>query len=80
MAVTEGTQDNLTGSVLNILGETKIVKSDRVSCISRLVIEHEPGGVCGVRVKVKPLTQRSCSSESLSIEPDVKARVRANRA
>jgi len=55
LAVTEGTQDNLVGAVLDIRGETKIIKDDRVSCISRLVIEHEPGGVCGVWVKVNPL-------------------------
>ena len=55
LAATEGTQDNLAGSLLDILCETKIIKDDRVSCISRLVIEHEPGGVCGVWVKVNPL-------------------------
>ena len=43
-----GDLDNLAGSLLDILCETKIIKDDRVSCISRLVIEHEPGGVCGV--------------------------------
>ncbi len=50
-----GDLDNLAGAVLDILCETKIVEDDRVSCISRLVIEHEPGSVCGVWVKVKPL-------------------------
>lgn len=45
--------DNLAGAVLDILCERKIVVDDRGSCISRLVIEHEPGGVCGVWVKVK---------------------------
>ena len=50
-----GDLDNLAGSLLDILCETKIIRDDRVSCISRLVIEHEPGGVCGVWVKVNPL-------------------------
>lgn len=50
-----GDLDNLAGSVLDILCETKIVVDDRVSCISRLVVEHEPVGKCGVRVEVKPL-------------------------
>jgi Holliday junction resolvase RusA-like endonuclease len=50
-----GDLDNLAGSVLDILCETKIIRDDRVSCISRLVIEHEPGSVCGVWVKVNPL-------------------------
>ena len=50
-----GDLDNLAGAVLDILCETKIVVDDRVSCISRLVIEHEPGSVCGVWVKVNPL-------------------------
>ena len=50
-----GDLDNLAGALLDILCETKIIKDDRVSCISRLVIEHEPGGVCGVWVKVNPL-------------------------
>ena len=50
-----GDLDNLAGAVLDILCETKIIRDDRVSCISRLLIEHEPGGVCGVWVKVNPL-------------------------
>ncbi len=50
-----GDLDNLAGAVLDILCETKIIKDDRVSCISRLLVEHEPGGVCGVWVKVNPL-------------------------
>ena len=50
-----GDLDNLAGAVLDILCETKIVVDDRVSCISRLVIEHEPGSVCGVWVKVNSL-------------------------
>ncbi len=50
-----GDLDNLAGAILDILCETKIVVDDRVSCISRLVIEHEPGSVCGVWVKVNPL-------------------------
>lgn len=50
-----GDLDNLAGAVLDILCETKIVVDDRVSCISRLVIEHEPVGLCGVWVEVKPL-------------------------
>ena len=50
-----GDLDNLAGAVLDILCETKIIRDDRVSCISRLVIEHQPGGVCGVWVKVNPL-------------------------
>ena len=50
-----GDLDNLAGAVLDILCETKIVVDDRVSCISRLVIEHEPRSVCGVWVKVNSL-------------------------
>jgi Holliday junction resolvase RusA-like endonuclease len=50
-----GDLDNLAGSLLDILCETKIIRDDRVSCISRLLIEHEPDGVCGVWVKVNPL-------------------------
>ncbi len=50
-----GDLDNLAGALLDILCETKIIRDDRVSCISRLLIEHEPGGVCGVWVKVNPL-------------------------
>ena len=50
-----GDLDNLAGAVLDILCETKVVVDDRVSCISRLVVEHEPVGLCGVWVEVKPL-------------------------
>lgn len=45
----------MAGAVLDILCETKIVVDDRVSCISRLVVEHEAVGNCGVWVQVKPL-------------------------
>jgi Holliday junction resolvase RusA-like endonuclease len=51
-----GDLDNLAGSLMDILCETKIIIDDRVSCISRLVIEHQPSGTCGVWVEVKPLT------------------------
>lgn len=50
-----GDLDNLAGAILDILCETKIIVDDRVSCISRLLVEHEPGGVCGVWVTVNPL-------------------------
>ncbi len=51
-----GDLDNLAGAVLDILSETKIIIDDRVSCVSRLVVEHEPVGKCGAWVQVKPLT------------------------
>ncbi len=51
-----GDLDNLAGSLMDILCETKIIKDDRVSCVSRLLVEHEPVGTCGVWVEVKPLT------------------------
>jgi Holliday junction resolvase RusA-like endonuclease len=51
-----GDLDNLAGSLMDILCETKIIKDDRVSCLSRLLVEHEPVGTCGVWVEVKPLT------------------------
>jgi Holliday junction resolvase RusA-like endonuclease len=54
-----GDLDNLAGAVLDLLTETKIVRDDRVSCVSRLVIEHEPVGACGVWVEVKPLLSKN---------------------
>lgn len=50
-----GDLDNLAGAVLDVLTETQVVLDDRVSCIPRLVIEHEPVGVSGVWVEIKPL-------------------------
>ena len=50
-----GDLDNLGGSVLDILTETKVIIDDRVSCVSRLVIEHKPSGDRGVWVEVKSL-------------------------
>ena len=50
-----GDLDNLGGSVLDILTETKVIIDDRVSCVSRLVIEHQPSGDRGVWVEVKSL-------------------------
>ena len=50
-----GDLDNLAGSVLDILTQASVITDDRVSCISRLVIEHKPVGTCGVWVEVQPL-------------------------
>lgn len=50
-----GDLDNLGGSVLDILTETKVIIDDRVSCVSRLVIEYKPSGERGVWVEVKSL-------------------------
>lgn len=58
----QGDLDNLAGAVLDMLTETKIVRDDRVSCVSRLVIEHEPVGACGVWVEVKPLLSENSAS------------------
>ena len=51
-----GDLDNLGGSVLDILTETKVIVDDRVSCVSRLLIEYKPSGDRGVWVEVKPLS------------------------
>ena len=50
-----GDADNLAGSCLDALVSTGVLLDDRLSCVSRLVISHEPKGVRGVWVEVKTL-------------------------
>ncbi len=50
-----GDLDNIAGSVLDVLVEVNVLVDDRLSCVSRLVIEHEPKGERGVWVEVIPL-------------------------
>lgn len=51
-----GDLDNVAGSVLDTLVSSGVLLDDRLSCVSRLVIEHEPSGDRGVWVEVKPLS------------------------
>lgn len=50
-----GDLDNLAGAVLDLLTETKVIIDDRVSCVSRLLVEHEPVGERGALIEVKAL-------------------------
>lgn len=51
-----GDGDNLAGSCLDALVSSGVLLDDRLSCLPRLVIEHQPEGVCGASVEVKALT------------------------
>jgi len=51
----KGDLDNLGGSVLDALVETGVLLAERLSCVSRLMIEHEPKGDRGVLIEVKAL-------------------------
>lgn len=51
----KGDLDNIAGSVLDVLVEAEVLIDDRLSCVSRLVIEHEPTGERGVWVEISAL-------------------------
>lgn len=47
-----GDLDNLGGSILDILTETEILLDDRLSCVSRLLIEHHVSKDTGASIKI----------------------------
>jgi len=47
-----GDLDNLGGSILDTLVAAEVIREDRISCVSRLVIEHESIGELGANVLV----------------------------
>lgn len=51
-----GDLDNLAGSCLDALVSAGVLLDDRLSCVPRLIVEHEPKGSCGCWVEVKCLT------------------------
>jgi len=50
-----GDLDNAAGSVLDVLVEAGVLVDDRLSCVSRLVVEHLVSTKCGVWVEVLAL-------------------------
>lgn len=50
-----GDLDNAAGAVLDVLVEAGVLIDDRLSCVSRLVVEHLASGECGVWVEIKAL-------------------------
>ncbi len=50
-----GDADNLAGSCLDALVSAGVLLDDRLSCVPRLVVEHNPMGDRGVWIEVMPL-------------------------
>lgn len=50
-----GDLDNLAGSVLDSLVSGNVLLDDRLSCVPRLIVEHQPKGSTGCWVEVIPL-------------------------
>lgn len=50
-----GDIDNISGSCLDALTSAQVLLDDRLSCLPRLVIEHDPKGECGVLIEIKLL-------------------------
>lgn len=50
-----GDLDNLAGALLDVMTKTNIVRDDRISCIPRLILSHEPGDSCGAWVTVEAI-------------------------
>lgn len=49
-----GDPDNLAGSCLDALVSVGVLLDDRLSCVPRLVVEHEPKGDRGAWIEVTP--------------------------
>lgn len=50
-----GDLDNLAGALLDVMTKTNIVRDDRISCIPKLILSHEPGDTCGAWVTVEAI-------------------------
>ena len=50
-----GDLDNLAGALLDVMTKTNIVRDDRISCIPKLILSHEPGETCGAWVRVEAM-------------------------
>lgn len=50
-----GDLDNLAGALLDVMTKTNIVKDDRISCIPKLILSHEPGETCGALLRVEAM-------------------------
>ena len=50
-----GDLDNISGSCLDSLVSAGILADDRISCVPRLVVEHQLKGDHGVWIEVEPL-------------------------
>jgi Holliday junction resolvase RusA-like endonuclease len=50
-----GDLDNLAGSCLDALVSAGVLEDDRLSCVSRLVVEHQPEGEKGCWVEIEPI-------------------------
>ena len=51
-----GDLDNLAGALLDVMTKTNILRDDRISCIPKLILSHEPGEACGAWVRVEAIT------------------------
>ncbi len=50
-----GDLDNLAGAILDVMVKTNIVTDDRIRCIPKLILSHEPGDTCGAWVRVEAM-------------------------
>ncbi len=50
-----GDLDNLAGAILDVMVKTNIVTDDRIRCIPKLILSHEPGDTCGAWVMVEAI-------------------------
>ena len=50
-----GDLDNLAGALLDVMTKTNILRDDRISCIPKLILSHEPGETCGAWVRVEAM-------------------------
>jgi len=50
-----GNADNMGGAVLDLLVQTGVLVDDRISCVPRLLVEHQQDGEIGAKIKIQEL-------------------------
>jgi hypothetical protein len=57
-----GDLDNLAGALLDVMTKTNILRDDRISCIPKLILSHEPGETCGALLRVEAMATTPAKS------------------
>ena len=65
-----GDLDNLAGALLDVMTKTNILRDDRISCIPKLILSHEPGETCGAWVRATAMVGAVANKAKSHCEKD----------
>lgn len=69
-----GDLDNLAGALLDVMTKINILRDDRISCIPKLILSHEPGETCGAWIKIEAMAEAPAKSATKA-KPKTSAKV-----